>query len=135
MKRSRLDLLRLIDDVANINIESESRSDVFARMNNMLNDDEKLPDRGDEEGDSSERNSLHCQHCERGFSSLSNRRAHQCFLQPSSHPDQTELTLMQGETLQQFLANTVHSSDRQRMSLCSTLRLAVPGVWPLIFPK
>jgi hypothetical protein len=108
-------------DTANNN----NKSRIFIEMNNVLNSDSNLQDHANQDRP--------CSHCTRQFANVQTTLQHQCLLLPSSEPGQVELRLLQGQILQQFLTDTAHNSDRQIMSLCSSLGLAVPGVWPLLF--
>ena len=131
VKKRRWGILQQVDDLAINNGGSECRSETFAKMNDLLNGDEVMVVRKEEE----EEGSPQCKHCRRGFISPSMKKRHECLFLPSSEPGQVKLRQLQGDTLRQFLLDTNHNSDRQRMSLCSTLGLAVPGVWPLLFLK
>jgi hypothetical protein len=83
---------------------------------------------------SDEHNTLACQYCQHTFIKESNIRAHHCLLEPDVNPSIKVLTLLDASKVKEFQEDHQGNSHYQVYRTCSSLDIAVPGLFPYIFP-
>jgi hypothetical protein len=79
-------------------------------------------------------NNLVCRYCLHGFHNISNIRAHQCLLEPNISPSKTVLKLLDKSRAKEFREDHRWNTARQVYRTCTSLGIAVPGLFPWFFP-
>ena len=78
--------------------------------------------------------SLQCPYCMHTYSTVSNRRKHDCVLEPSLNPTEVRLKLLDGQKAAAFREDHHGNTPAQIFRTCSSLGIAIAGLHPLIYP-
>ena len=80
-----------------------------------------------------EEQGLQCPYCLQTYTKASNKRRHECVLQPSLNP-QVRLKLLDGQAAAAFREDHHGNTPAQIFRTCSSLGIAIAGLHPLIYP-
>ena len=78
--------------------------------------------------------SMQCPYCLHTYSTVSNRRKHDCVLEPSLNPTEVRLKLLDGQKAAAFREDHHGNTAGQIFWTCSSLGIAIAGLHPLIYP-